>query len=204
MLTRCLVSTKFYLFCSKSPLYSGLHTIYKIEDKNSSISAALGINQHAEVQTQLHKKAAHTDDDPQVSMEHFRGGIPQENRKRKMKVRRELFYPDEKAGPSTFGETTSNEESVSSKVAEEAVPVEEVEPAVEAALPIMEAAPAIEEVDPVEAIPVVEEAAPVVAMEAPTLKKPPPEKEALCRLQPRNRCSQVSETCSRALQACER
>ena len=90
-----------------------------------------------------------------------------------MKVRRALFYPDEKAGPSTFGETTSAEESVSSKVAEEAVPVEEVEPAVEAALPIVEAAPAIEEVDPVEAIPVVEEAAPVVVMEAPTLKKPP-------------------------------
>ena len=77
MLTRCLVSTKFDLFCFKSPLYSGLHTIYKIEDKNSSISAALGINQHAEVQTKPHEKAAHTDDDPQVSMEHFRGGIPQ-------------------------------------------------------------------------------------------------------------------------------
>ena len=77
MLTRCLVSTKFYLFCFKSPLYPGLHTIYKIEDKNSSISAALGIDQHAEVQTQLHDKEAHTDDDPPVSMERFRGGIPQ-------------------------------------------------------------------------------------------------------------------------------
>ena len=69
-----------------------------------------------------------------------------------MKVRRELFYPDEKSWSLNLCWRICF-----LKVAEEAVPVEEVQPV----LAIVEAAPAIiEDVDPVEkAIPVVEEAA---------------------------------------------